>query len=63
MLIGCSLNADVKLVLADVEGWLVVADVAVKIFEFRVGADYAPNIAAERVSFFRRLTPFLDDPK
>ena len=63
LLIGRSLNADVKLVLADVEGRLVVADVTVKIFEFRVGAVYAPNIAAERVSFFRRLALFLDDPK
>ena len=26
-------------------------------------AVYAPNIAIERVSFDRRLVPFLDDPK
>ena len=26
-------------------------------------AVYAPNIDAEKVSFFRRLAPFLDDPK
>ena len=42
---------------------LVVADVAVKSFKFRVIAVYAPNIVAERVSFFRRLAPFLDDTK
>ena len=63
LLIGRNLNADVNLVLTDVEGRLVVADVAVKGFEFRVAAVYAPNIAAESVSFFRWLAPFLDDPK
>ena len=42
---------------------LVVADVAVKSFKFRLVAVYASNIAAERVSFFRRLAPFLDDTK
>ena len=63
LLIGRSLNADVNLVLADDGGRLVVADVAVKSFEFRVAEVYAPNIAAERVSFFRRLTPFVDDLK
>ena len=63
LLIGRSLNADVNLFLADDGGWLVVADVAVKRFEFRVFAVYAPNIPAERISFFRRLAPLLDDPK
>ena len=40
-----------------------MTDVAVKSFKFRLVAVYAPNIAAERVSFFRRLAPFLDDTK
>ena len=40
-----------------------MADVAVKSFEFRVTEVYSPYIVAERVSFFRRLSPFLDDPK
>ena len=40
-----------------------MTDVAVKTFMFRLVAVYASNIAAERVSFFRRLPPFLDDTK
>ena len=40
-----------------------MADVALKSFNFRLVAVYASNIAAERVSFFRRLAPFLDDTK
>ena len=40
-----------------------MVDVAVKSFKFRLVAVYAPNIAVERVSFFRRLAPFLDDTK
>ena len=63
LLIGRSLHADVNLVLADDGGRLVVANVAVKIFEFRVDTVYAPNIAAERVSFFWSLAPFLDNLK
>ena len=58
-----SLNADVNVVFAGDGGCLVVADVAVKSFKFRLVAVYAPNIVAERVSFFRRLAPFLDDTK
>ena len=38
-------------------------DIAVKTFEFRVVAVYAPNITGERRSFFRQLEPFLDDSK
>ena len=38
-------------------------DVSVKSFNFRLVAVYAPNIAVEKVSFFRRLAPFLDDSK
>ena len=62
-LVGRSFNADVNLVLADDGGWLIVADVAVKSYEFRLVAHYAPKIAAERGFCFRRLAPFLDDPK
>ncbi len=53
----------VSIVFAGDEGRLVVADVAVKSFKFRLVAVYASNIAAERVSFFRRLASFLDDTK
>ena len=63
LLVGRSLDADVDVVLAGDGGRLVVADVAVKSFKFRLVAVYASNIAAERVSFFRRLAPFLDDTK
>ena len=63
LLNGRSLNADVNLVLADDGGRLVVSDVAMKSFEFRVAMVYALNIAAERVFFFRWLAPLLDDPK
>ena len=63
LLIGHSLNADVNLVLADDRGQLLVAGVAVKSLECRAVAVYAPNIVVERVSFFRWLAPFLDDPK
>ena len=60
LLVGRSLDADV---LAGDGGRLVEADVAVKSFKFRLVAVYASNIAAERVSSFRRLEPFLDDTK
>ena len=63
LLVGCSLDADVDVVFAGDGGRLVVAGVAVKSFKFRLVAVYAPNIAVERISFFRRLTPFLDDTK
>ena len=49
LLIGRSVNADVILVLADDAGLLVVAEIGVKSFEFRVVAASAPNIAAEWV--------------
>ena len=61
--VGRSLDADVNVVFAGDGGRLVVADVAVKSFEFRLVVVYVPNIAAERASFFRRLAPFLDDSK
>ena len=62
LLVGRSLDADVDVFAGD-GGRLVVADVAVKSFKFRLVAVYAPNIVLERVSFFRRLAPFLDDTK
>ena len=61
LLVGHSLDADV--VFAGDGSRLGVADVAVKSFKFRLVAVYPSNIAAERVSFFRRLAPFLDDTK
>ena len=60
LLVGRSLDADV---FAGDGGRLVVADVAVKSFKFRLVVLYASNIAAERVSFFCRLAPFLDVTK
>ena len=63
LLIGLSLDADVDVVFAGDSGWLVVADVAVKSFKFRLVTVYAPSIIAKRVSFFRRLVSFLDDTK
>ena len=63
LLVGRSLNAIANLVFAGDGGQLVVADVAVKSIEFRVVAVYAPDCVSERRSFFRRLEPFLDDPK
>ena len=59
LLVGRSLDADV--VFRGEGGRSVVADVAVKSFKLRLVAVNAPNIAAERVSFFRRLWRFLDD--
>ena len=61
MLVGRSLDADIDVVFAGNGGRLVVADVAVKSFKFRLVAVNALNIAVERVSFFRQLAPFLDD--
>ena len=63
LLVGRSLDADVDVVFAGDGDRLVVVDVALKSFKFRLVAVYASNIAAERVSFFRRLAPFLDDTK
>ena len=63
LLVGRSLDADVDVDFAGDGDRLVVADVAVKSFKFRLVAVYVPNIVAERVSFFRRSAPFLDDTK
>ena len=62
-LVGRSLNANVNLVFACDEDWMVVVDVDVKTFEFRVVAVYAPSATGERRFFFRWLEPFLDDSK
>ena len=63
LLVGRSLDADVDVVFAGDGGQLVVVDVPVKSFKFRLVAVYAPNIVADRVSFYRRLALFLDDTK
>ena len=56
-LIGHSLNSDVNFVLADDEDRLFVADVAVTSFEL------CAQYLSRECFFFRRLAPFLDDPK
>ena len=63
MQVGCSLDADVNVVFAGDGGQLVVADVAIKSFEFQLVVVYAPNSAVKRVSFFRLLVLFWDDLK
>ena len=63
LLVGCSLNAIVNLVFADDRGLVVVADVSIKSFEFRVVAVYVPNSVGDRHSFLWWLGPFLDDSK
>ena len=62
-LYNSSIDTDVNVVFAGDEGRPVVADFPVKSFKFRLVVVYAPNTAVERVSFFRRLVPFLDDSK
>ena len=51
-LVGCSLKADVNLVLADDGGWLVVADVAVESFQFRVSRFMRPISLLKGFLFF-----------
>ena len=63
LLVGRSLDAIVNVVFAGDVGRLVVANIAVKTFEFRIAVVHAPNIAAERRFFFRRLRSFLDGSK
>ena len=58
LLVGRSLHANVNVVFAGYQGRLVLTT-----FEFRLVVLYAPNIAVERVSVFRRLVPFPDDSK
>ena len=63
LLVGRSLDAIVNVVFAGDRGRLLIADVAVKTFEFRIAAVHAPDIASERRPFFRRLESFLDASK
>ena len=63
LLIGRSFYTDVDLVFAGDAGRLVVADVAVKSFAFRVVMVYESNYIGERRSFFRQLELFLNDSK
>ena len=63
LLVGRSLDSIVNVVFAGDGGRLMVADVAVKTFEFRIAVVHAPSIAAERRVFFRRLGSFLDYSK
>ena len=63
LLVGRSFDTDADVVFASDGGRLVVADVAVKSFMFRLVVVYALSTAVERFSFFRRLVPFLDDSK
>ena len=63
LLVGHSLDAIVDVVFAGDGGRLLVADVTMKTFEFRIAAVYAPNSAAERRPILRRLGSFLDASK
>ena len=63
LLVGRSLDAIVNVVFAGDGGRLLVADCAVKTFEFRITAVHVPSTTAERRSFLRRLGSFLDAPK
>ena len=44
----------------DAAGRLIVVDVAIKSYNFRVIAIYAPNEPGKRVDFFREIEPFLN---
>ena len=59
LLVGRSLDAIVNVFFAGDGGRLLVADVAVKTFEFRIAAVHVPNSAAER----RRLGSSVDSSK
>ena len=63
LLVRRSLDAIVDVVFAGDRGRLLVADVAVKTFKFRIAAVHVPNSIAERRSFLRRLGSFLDASK
>ena len=63
LLVGCSLDVIVDIVFAGDGGRLLVADVAVKTFEFQIAVVYAPCSAMERRPFFRQLGSFLDASK
>ena len=59
----CNLNTIVNLVFVDDGGWLVVADIAVKWFEFWVVMVYALRITGESHSLFQQFVLFFDNPK
>ena len=59
LLVGRSLDAIVNVFAGD-GGRLLVADVAVKTFNFRIAAVHVPTSSAERRSFFRHLGSSLD---
>ena len=59
LIVGRGLDADVDVVFAGDKRRLVVADVAVKSFKFRLVMVYTPKT----ISFFRRLAPSLDESK
>ena len=63
LLVGRSLDAIVNVVFAGDMGQLLVADVAVKTFEFQIAAVYAPNSATEGRPFLWQLGSFLDASK
>ena len=63
LLVGHSLDEIVNIVFAGDGSRLVVADVAVKTFEFRIAAVHVPTSAAERRPSFRRLGSLLDASK
>ena len=52
LLVGRNLNAIVNLVFAGDGGRLIVVNVVIKSFEFRMVAVYAPSSIGEKRSFF-----------
>ena len=63
LLVGRSLDAIINVVFAGDGGRLLVADVAVKTFEFRIAAVHVPTSSAERRSFFWQLGSSLDSSR
>ena len=63
LLVRRSFDAIVDVVFAGDGGWLLVADVAMKTFEFPIAAVYLHNSAATRRHFLWRLGLFLDASK
>ena len=62
LLVRCGLGAVTNVVYAGASGRLIVADVAVRSYKFRVIAVYAPNFSRERKAFFRQLGPYMAYP-
>ena len=63
LLVGHSLDADLNVVFAGDGDRLIVADVAIKSFKYRVAPVYTPISLVRELPFFQRLAPFLNDPK